>query len=142
MASDEEQDGEEILSYKELKSLYENAVSENISLRESLGKMGLLSPADSRIILQMLSEAGEPSEKLKEAAKEWKFAVDKWKSITGHAALTEPEDLMIRNQEIALENIALKNHLNEARREICAWAAMVENKKRVDIARERGWDCF
>lgn len=139
MASNEEEDGEDILSYGELKSLYENAVSENVSLRESLGKMGLLSPADSRIILKMLSEADEPSEELKN---EWKFAVDKWRSITGDAARMEPEDLMIRNQEIALENIALKNHLNEARREICAWAAMVENKKRTEIARERGWDCF
>jgi len=62
----------------------------------------------------------------------------------------EPEDIMMRNQSLVLENQHLKDQINdlirerdEARQMYCnAMTDHCEEDEARQIAKEQGWDCF
>jgi len=61
----------------------------------------------------------------------------------------EPEDIMMRNQSLVLENQHLKDQINdlirerdEARRDVCNLIQAHSQLWCKDIAKHRGWDCF
>jgi hypothetical protein len=66
-----------------------------------------------------------------------------------------PEDILMRNQQLAIENESLRKERDEARRSCCEFAAIVagaddtagmESGRFYEIAmnymRNHGWDCF
>ena len=52
------------------------------------------------------------------------------------------EDIMMRNQELIVENQKLREERDEARREVCIMLEDASNNHRENHAKRWGWDCF